>query len=382
VLGFGVAAADPANVTSSNFIRTGSAATFAAGASGDTATVAFSVNGGDKVLVSFASDGSAAGAAANFQAAIDNNQELHAAGITVANDFSSITSSGGVSFRMMVENQTGTLQLGVGTTSTDSKATFSATDTAAMLASSGASETGLGSNNDVFSFTGLTNAGATSGQADQQVLNFSAKDSSGTTHSVSSTLNSSNAYDVDAAVAQINSDIQASGDATLQKIVAVKETNAAGNAEGIRFISSNDNFSVGVGKTTNSTDTVQVGLYDGTSGATTKQGMTVDSSSSGVLDISTQAGAAQAVVAIGNAVKSLGSAQAAVGKGQNQLNYAIGLAQSQITNFASAEAQIRDADVASEAANLTNAQVLQQASIAAMAQANSAPQAVLSLLRG
>jgi len=46
------------------------------------------------------------------------------------------------------------------------------------------------------------------------------------------------------------------------------------------------------------------------------------------------------------------------------------------------QAQIRDADVASEAANLSKAQVLQQASIAAMAQANSAPQAVLSLLRG
>ena len=46
------------------------------------------------------------------------------------------------------------------------------------------------------------------------------------------------------------------------------------------------------------------------------------------------------------------------------------------------EEQIRDADVASEAANLSKAQVLQQASIAAMAQANSAPQAVLSLLRG
>jgi len=44
--------------------------------------------------------------------------------------------------------------------------------------------------------------------------------------------------------------------------------------------------------------------------------------------------------------------------------------------------RIRDADVAAEAANLTKAQVLQQASLAAMAQANSAPQAVLSLLKG
>jgi flagellin len=64
------------------------------------------------------------------------------------------------------------------------------------------------------------------------------------------------------------------------------------------------------------------------------------------------------------------------------LQYAISLAQSQITNFSAAESRIRDTDVAAEAANLTKAQVLQQASMAAMAQANSAPQAVLALLRG
>jgi flagellin len=70
-----------------------------------------------------------------------------------------------------------------------------------------------------------------------------------------------------------------------------------------------------------------------------------------------------------------------VGAGQNDLHYAVKLAQSQIANFSAAEARIRDADVAAEAANLTKAQVLQQASMAAMAQANSAPQSVLSLLR-
>jgi flagellin len=104
--------------------------------------------------------------------------------------------------------------------------------------------------------------------------------------------------------------------------------------------------------------------------------------SGGTADISTLQGAQQAVTAITSAVNSLGTAQAAIGKGENVLNYAINLAQSQITNFSSAESQIRDANVAQEAANLTKAQVLQQASIAAMAQANSAPQAVLSLLRG
>ena len=62
-------------------------------------------------------------------------------------------------------------------------------------------------------------------------------------------------------------------------------------------------------------------------------------------------------------------------------NYAVNLAQSQLTNLASAESGIRDADMAAESANLTKAQILLQAGIAALAQANSAPQQVLTLLK-
>jgi flagellin len=43
--------------------------------------------------------------------------------------------------------------------------------------------------------------------------------------------------------------------------------------------------------------------------------------------------------------------------------------------------RIRDADLAAQAANLTKAQILMQAGVAAVAQANSAPQ-VLTFLRG
>jgi len=88
-----------------------------------------------------------------------------------------------------------------------------------------------------------------------------------------------------------------------------------------------------------------------------------------------------AINAINQAVQSLGSVQGIVGAGENTLNYAINLAQSQITSFSAAQSTIRDANVAAEAANLTKAQVLQQASIAAMAQANQEPQAVLTLLK-
>jgi len=356
--------------------------TAAASSASDSATVGFSINGGQKILVSFKSGTNLTETQANFQAAIDHNTELKAAGLTVDSNVN-VTAAAGVMFRINVEAQTGSLDLGYGAApSAVSTATLMGIDKAAALASAGASQTGLGTNNDVFAFAGLKNIGNGGAGADQQVLSFSANDANGTLQSTSVTLSATNAYDVDKAVETINKGLQNSGNATLKNIVAVKETNAAGTAQGIRFISSLNNFSVNVGPAVNNTAETPVGLYDGTTGAPASQGISVASSASGAIDISTSAGAKQAVIVLGGAVQKLGSAQAAIGKGQNQLGYAINLANSQISNFSSAQAQIRDADVASEAANLSKAQVLQQASIAAMAQANSAPQAVLSLLKG
>lgn len=82
------------------------------------------------------------------------------------------------------------------------------------------------------------------------------------------------------------------------------------------------------------------------------------------------------------AISDVGLTQGVVGAGENKLNYAINLASSQITNFSAAESGIKDANIAQEAANLTKAQVLQQASLAALAQANQSPQAILTLLKG
>jgi flagellin len=97
--------------------------------------------------------------------------------------------------------------------------------------------------------------------------------------------------------------------------------------------------------------------------------------------ISSQDAAENAVVALGEAIAKLGTAQAVVGRGQNQFTYAVNLAQSQLTNLAASESRIRDADFAEEAASLTKTQILLQAGISALSQANSAPEQVLSLLR-
>jgi flagellin len=116
------------------------------------------------------------------------------------------------------------------------------------------------------------------------------------------------------------------------------------------------------------------GSVFGATGAVTVNTPTASASSTG--------NALSALTALQNAFSNLGLVQGVVGAGENKLNFAVNLSQSQITNYSAEESGIRDADVAAEAANLTKAQVLQQASIAALAQANSAPQAVLSLLKG
>ena len=109
----------------------------------------------------------------------------------------------------------------------------------------------------------------------------------------------------------------------------------------------------------------------------------VDATTLGIasLSVTSSSNAATAVTTITTAVATLGSAQATVGTIQNRLQYAMTLAQSQITNNKAAESRIRDANIAEESANLTRYSILTQSGIAALAQANQMTGSVLALLR-
>jgi flagellin len=100
-----------------------------------------------------------------------------------------------------------------------------------------------------------------------------------------------------------------------------------------------------------------------------------------VSNLTNSANFSAAISAIAAAVTSLGQVQGAVGAGINQLNFAINLAQSQITNDSAAQSTIRDANMAQAATQLSQQQVLMQSAMAALAQANQIPQAVLKLLQ-
>jgi flagellin len=109
----------------------------------------------------------------------------------------------------------------------------------------------------------------------------------------------------------------------------------------------------------------------------------VDTNGLGInaLDLSTQGNAQTAIGTITSAIATLGGVQGQIGTLQNRLQFAMTLAQSQMTNKKAAESRIRDANVAEESANMTRFNILSQTGIAALAQANQASAAALALLR-
>ncbi|WP_047220007.1 flagellin, partial [Delftia lacustris] len=99
------------------------------------------------------------------------------------------------------------------------------------------------------------------------------------------------------------------------------------------------------------------------------------------VDISTQAGAWEAMQRIDNALDKVNSARADLGAIQTRFEKSIENIDSMNENISAARGRIVDADFAKETANLSRTQILQQAGTAMVAQANQLPQQVLSLLK-
>ncbi|RNE89290.1 flagellin [Marichromatium sp. AB31] len=99
------------------------------------------------------------------------------------------------------------------------------------------------------------------------------------------------------------------------------------------------------------------------------------------IDISTVEGANKALTAIDNALERVDDVRSDLGAVNNRLDFTISNLSSISQNASASRSRIQDADFAAETAALSRAQVLQQAGTAMLAQANSAPQQVLSLLQ-
>jgi flagellin len=96
----------------------------------------------------------------------------------------------------------------------------------------------------------------------------------------------------------------------------------------------------------------------------------------------TAAGGSAAMAALDTQIDALSTERSTYGAAQSRFEGIVSILQVSQENQAAAASRIMDADYASETANLTRAQILQQAGTAMLAQANSLPNGVLTLLRG
>jgi flagellin len=99
------------------------------------------------------------------------------------------------------------------------------------------------------------------------------------------------------------------------------------------------------------------------------------------LDITDVSSLATNLASIDASLTTINGARADLGAIQNRFSSVISTLQTTTENLSAARSRIMDADFASETASLTRGQILQQAGTAMLAQANSLPNNVLSLLR-
>jgi len=130
-------------------------------------------------------------------------------------------------------------------------------------------------------------------------------------------------------------------------------------------------FQVGAGTTTN--DQITVSTVDVRAST-----LALDS---GSIQISTAALALAAITNLDSGINTLTTARARFGAALNRTSAVVSSLQIAVENQSAARGRIVDADFASETASLSRSQILQQAGTAMLAQANSLPQQVLSLLR-
>ncbi len=116
--------------------------------------------------------------------------------------------------------------------------------------------------------------------------------------------------------------------------------------------------------------------------ATNLGNTSVAGSNLSLIDVTTATGATNAITITDEAIGQVTQLRANLGAFQkNTLDSTINYLTVGVENLSASESQIRDTNVASEVVNLTKNQIIQQAGTSVLAQANQAPQSVLSLLK-
>lgn len=99
------------------------------------------------------------------------------------------------------------------------------------------------------------------------------------------------------------------------------------------------------------------------------------------ISLASQQSARESLETISAAILEVARQRGALGSVMNRLQHTINFTEGAIEGNTNSESTIRDADMAQEVSEFTRTQILTQAAAAMLAQANSAPQAALTLLK-
>lgn len=127
-----------------------------------------------------------------------------------------------------------------------------------------------------------------------------------------------------------------------------------------------------------------LGLVGAGAGFTKEPGVTDGSDTKKyerALDVTTSKSAESAIKIIDEATKKVSDQRAALGAYQNRLQYVVNNLHNSAENTISSESKIRDTDMALEVTRNTKSDILLQAAQSMMAQANSAPEQIIQLLK-
>lgn len=127
--------------------------------------------------------------------------------------------------------------------------------------------------------------------------------------------------------------------------------------------------------------------FTASSSAAGSNSFTISAGTGGLLSgisassITTQANANSSIAAVDTALSTVNSGRAQMGATINRLNYAADNLMNVSQNTSESRSRILDTDYAQATTELARTQIISQAATAMLAQANQAPQTVLSLLR-
>lgn len=165
-----------------------------------------------------------------------------------------------------------------------------------------------------------------------------------------------------------NNDRQALQDEVKQLLSEIDNIATSTNFNGINLLDSNTSVTFQIGVEAANTLTVSMAT------------MTASALGIDAIDISSQAGAQDALSLIKSAIVQVSQHRGKLGAVQNRLEHTINNLGVTAENLSASESRIRNADMAKEMTEFTRNQILVQAGTAMLAQANAMPQGVLKLL--